>query len=124
MKLSIVNGVWNLQSLDGAVRLSVLPRRSSEAAATQVTLIAEPMPALRIYPEEHLAEMSVQAWVWDGSPEAAHRIAPHVMAAVRARLAPAAATERAQAWRQNVLRSLFPSAVGEAGFSKPMQARL
>lgn len=124
MKLSIVNGVWILQSMDGVVRLSVLPRRALDAAATQVTLIAEPMPALVFHPEQHLGETPMEAWVWDGSPEAARRIAPHIMSAVHARLSPPAASTRAQAWRRTVLGSLFPGSTGKAAFGAPLQAKV
>lgn len=109
MKLSIINGAWNLQSLDGYVQLLVLPRRSAEAAATQVTLRAEPMPALVFDPETLLVDSPAQAWVWDGSQEGARRIIPQLMSAVRSKLErSAAAPSRAGDWRREVLASLFP----------------
>lgn len=109
MKLSIINGTWNLQSLDGHVQLMVLPRRSADAAATQVTLRAEPMPALVFDPEKILVNAPVQAWVWDGSNDGARRIIPQLMSAVRSKLERSAAGQsRANIWRRGVIASLFP----------------
>lgn len=112
MKLSIINGTWNLQSLDGSVQLLVLPRRSADASATHITLRAEPMPALVIDPEEILVDTSVQAWVWDGSQEGARKIIPQMMLAIRSRLErPGSSSPRVTAWRTRVLESLFPESV-------------
>lgn len=119
MKLSIINGTWSLQSLDGYVHLTVLPRRAPGAGTTEVTLRAEPMPALAIRPEEILDGSPVQAWVWDGSTEAAHRIIPNVMKAVRVRLTRSAPdSQRGQRWREGVLASLFPGTAAAPGMTR------
>lgn len=119
MKLSIVDGIWQLQSIDGSVFLTVFPRRGLETAATEVTLRSEPMPALVIHPEGILEESPVQAWVWDGSTAAAHRIIPEIMSAIRARLTRSAPeAHRVRAWRERVLHSLFPDARLTAGLTR------
>lgn len=119
MKLSIINGTWNLQSLDGYVLVTVLPRRALGAAATEVSLRAEPMPALAIRPEEILDGPPAQAWVWDGSTDAAHRIIPDVMKAVRMRLTRSTPDgERVRRWREQVLESLFPGAAAAAALTR------
>lgn len=119
MKLSIINGTWNLQSLDGTVHLTVQPRRASDGAATNVTLRAEPMPALVIHPESILDASPVEAWVWNGSTVEAHRIISRVMKAVRIRLDPGGReSARVRAWRERVLSSLFPGSSSAEGVSQ------
>lgn len=110
MKLVIHAGTWHIQSLDGAVRVVVYPRRAVEAEATRVVLRAEPMPALDIAPEKLLPGEAVEGWVWDGSPAGARGIIPLVMASIRKRLKAAAnSTPRVRQWQNQVQSSLFPA---------------
>lgn len=102
----IDEGRWTLTTRDHEVHVTIRPRRAVAGEKTRLYLRAEPMPLLDLSPEDFGGE-PVEAWVWDGTPEAARSIVERCLGALSQRLRPEEARSKtAMNWRMRVLESL------------------